>query len=56
MVNIVTGVAVGAGELEEENAQILAETKLQLEEVKAQLSEAKEENLRLRTRFKRTEP
>jgi len=55
LVKLVGGVAVGAGELEEENAHILAETKQQLEDVKAQLSEAREENLRLRTRFNRTE-
>jgi len=55
LVKLVGGVAVGAGELEEENAQILAETKRQLEEVKAQLSEARKENLGLQTRFHRTE-
>jgi len=55
MVTVVAGVVVGAGELEEENAQILAETKRELEEVVAQLSEAREENMRLRARFNHTE-
>lgn len=52
---VVTGVVVGAGEMEEENAHILAETKRQLEEVMAQLAEVRDENMRLRTRFNQTE-
>jgi len=55
MVIVVTGVVVGAGDLQEENAQILAETKRQLEQIMAQLSEARDENLRLRTRLNQTE-
>jgi len=55
LVKLVGGVVVGAGEMEEENAHILAETKQQLEEVTAQLSEAKDENMRLRARFNHTE-
>lgn len=55
IVIVVAGVVVGAGEIEEENAHILAETKRQLEEVTAQLSEARDENMRLRARFNQTE-
>jgi len=55
MVIVVTGVVVGAGDLQEENAQILAETKRQLEEIMAELSEARDENLRLRTRLDQIE-
>ena len=55
MVIVVAGVVIGAGEMEEENAHILAETKQQLEEAMAQLSEARDENMRLRARFNHTE-
>lgn len=44
---VVTGVVVGAGEIEEENARILAETTRQLAEVTDQLAEARDENARL---------
>ncbi|KIM49224.1 hypothetical protein M413DRAFT_438391 [Hebeloma cylindrosporum] len=55
LVKLVGGVVIGAGDMQEENAHILAETKRQLEEVTAQLSEARDENMRLRKRLDQTE-
>jgi len=55
LVKLVGGVAVGAGELEEENAKKLAETKAKLEEVLATLSVLRDENQRLRARLSQAE-
>jgi len=48
LVKLVGGVAVGAGELEEETIKALEETKSELKLVKAQLTEAREETAFLR--------
>jgi len=49
LVKLVGGVAVGAGEIEEETIKALEETKSELKVVKAQLTEAREETALLRT-------
>ncbi|KAF4615284.1 hypothetical protein D9613_002659 [Agrocybe pediades] len=46
-------VAVGAGEMEEETAKELEETKLELERVSTLLTESREENALLKQRLKR---
>lgn len=51
MHDISIGVAVGAGEIEDETIQELAETKKQLEVTKSALSQAEEENQQLRARL-----
>jgi len=48
LVKLVGGVAVGAGEIEEETVKALEETKSELKLVKAQLTTAREENALLR--------
>lgn len=45
------GVAVGTSELEEENAERLAETQKELQELKARLRETEAENARLRVQL-----
>ncbi|KAI0957388.1 hypothetical protein AcW1_005796 [Taiwanofungus camphoratus] len=51
LVKLVQGIAVGAGELEEENAMILAETRKELEDLIVTLAEVREENQKLRARL-----
>ncbi|KAF9483893.1 hypothetical protein BDN70DRAFT_850896 [Pholiota conissans] len=51
LVKLVGGVAVGTSEIEEENAERLAETQKELEEVKRQLYEVIEENARLKAQL-----
>lgn len=46
-----TGVAVGAGELEDETIKELAEIKRELETTKSALSKAENENQKLRARL-----
>lgn len=46
-----TGVAVGAGELEDETIKELAEIKRELETTKSALSKAENENEKLRARL-----
>ncbi|KAF9564438.1 hypothetical protein CPC08DRAFT_741513 [Agrocybe pediades] len=53
LVKLVGGVAVGAGEMEEETAKELEETKLELERVSTLLTESREENALLKQRLKR---
>jgi uncharacterized protein YigA (DUF484 family) len=45
------GVAVGTSEIEEENAERLAETQKELEEVRARLFDVTEENSRLKAQL-----
>jgi hypothetical protein len=49
------GVAVGAGEFEEENAKQLAETRAKLQEALAKLSLVQDENDHLRARLSQGE-
>ncbi|TFK42683.1 hypothetical protein BDQ12DRAFT_676623 [Crucibulum laeve] len=51
LVKVVGGVAVGAGELEEENAKLLAETRAELETTRKDLKDAKDEINFLRNRI-----
>ena len=51
MLTRVIGVAVGTSELEEDNAERLAETQKELAEVRAQLAESQSENARLRSQL-----
>jgi len=51
LVKLVGGVAVGAGELQEETARALEEVNCELERVKAQLTEAREENSLLKMKL-----
>ncbi|KDR81513.1 hypothetical protein GALMADRAFT_221376 [Galerina marginata CBS 339.88] len=51
LVKLVGGVAVDAGEIEEETLKALAETKAELELVKAQLTEARQENALLKIKL-----
>ncbi|KAG6878689.1 hypothetical protein C0993_011504 [Termitomyces sp. T159_Od127] len=51
LVKLVGGVAVGAGEMEEETARMLAETLKQLRDVKTELSVVRGENHELRQRL-----
>lgn len=46
-----TGVAVGAGELEEETARSLVETKIELERVQGELNDTRKENTLLKQRI-----
>ncbi|TCD60020.1 hypothetical protein EIP91_010871 [Steccherinum ochraceum] len=50
LVKLVGGIAVGAGDLEEENAKVLMETQQELEETRKALLEAQDENETLRKR------
>jgi len=50
LIKLVGGVAVGAGEIEDENVQDLFRTRLELEQTQTALSEAREENQKLRAR------
>ncbi|PCH38112.1 hypothetical protein WOLCODRAFT_96517 [Wolfiporia cocos MD-104 SS10] len=52
LVKLVQGIAVSAGELEEGDAQQLAETRQELEGVIVALADAREENQRLRERLR----
>lgn len=51
-----TGVAVGAGELEDETIKELAEIKRELEATKSALSKAENENQKLRARLAAVNP
>ncbi|KAJ3742196.1 hypothetical protein DFH05DRAFT_1527894 [Lentinula detonsa] len=51
LVKLVGGIAVGAGELEEDTAKEFAELSRELENTKRDLSDAKEENEKLRSRL-----
>ncbi|KDQ19466.1 hypothetical protein BOTBODRAFT_153373 [Botryobasidium botryosum FD-172 SS1] len=51
LVKLVGGVAVGAGELDEENVRLLEETQLELEETKKQLVTVQRDNSELRKRI-----
>lgn len=46
-----TGVAVGAGELEEETARSLVETQIELERVKEELNNVRKENALLKQKI-----
>jgi hypothetical protein len=48
LVKLVGGVAVGVGEVDEETAEALAETRRELEKTKAELATVQDENLELR--------
>ncbi|KAF8309241.1 uncharacterized protein EI90DRAFT_3105772 [Cantharellus anzutake] len=52
LVKLVGGVAVGAGEIQEDNARDLAETKLALQEANTRLQAVVEENQQLRARLR----
>ncbi|KAI0797726.1 hypothetical protein C8Q75DRAFT_16726 [Abortiporus biennis] len=51
LVKLVGGIAVSAGEIEEENAKALMETRQELEEVTRSLTQARDENQQLRSRI-----
>ncbi|KAF5330832.1 hypothetical protein D9619_005804 [Psilocybe cf. subviscida] len=51
LIKLVGGVAVGATEMSQEDAERVAELYRELEEVKAQLAQARSENAQLRERF-----
>ncbi|PPQ83343.1 hypothetical protein CVT25_003982 [Psilocybe cyanescens] len=55
LVKLVGGVAVGAGELEEETARALEETRSELEEVKAELNKTLEENTILKAKLQQVQ-
>jgi len=46
-----SGVAVGAGEIEEQTAELLSDTQAELTKTKADLDQARQENLVLRQKL-----